>query len=76
MKYYVGVDLGGTNIAAGVVDSKYNIIGMAKAKTNMPRPAIEIAADMSRRNRRNFKCRSREERCRVDRDRLPWFNQS
>lgn len=47
MKYYVGVDLGGTNIAAGVVDSQYNIIAVAKTKTNMPRPANEIAADMS-----------------------------
>ena len=48
MKYYVGIDLGGTNIAAGIVDSQYNIIEVAKTKTNMPRPATEIAADMSR----------------------------
>ena len=26
MKYYVGIDLGGTNIVAGVVDENYNII--------------------------------------------------
>ena len=25
MKYYVGIDLGGTNIVAGVVDENYNI---------------------------------------------------
>ncbi|NMA79996.1 MAG: ROK family protein [Clostridiales bacterium] len=48
MKYYVGIDLGGTNIAAGVVDSQYNIIATAKTKTNMPRSASEIANDMSR----------------------------
>ena len=27
MKYYVGIDLGGTNIATGVVDENYQIIG-------------------------------------------------
>ena len=26
MKYYVGIDLGGTNIVAGVVDEEYNIV--------------------------------------------------
>ena len=40
--YKVGVDLGGTNIAVGVIDENYNIIGRGKAKTACPRPAEEI----------------------------------
>lgn len=48
MKYYVGIDLGGTNIVAGVVDENYNIISKAKTKTNCPRPAKEIADDMAK----------------------------
>lgn len=44
--YFIGVDLGGTNIAAGVVDENYNIIGRGKIKTRAPRPAEEIADDM------------------------------
>lgn len=48
MKYYVGIDLGGTNIVAGVVDENYNIITKASVKTNRPRPAKEIADDMGK----------------------------
>ena len=48
MKYYVGIDLGGTNIVAGVVDEEYNIIAKASTKTNCPRPEKEIAEDMAR----------------------------
>ena len=44
--YKVGVDLGGTNIAVGVIDENYNIIGRGKAKTACPRPAEEIFEDM------------------------------
>lgn len=44
--YYLGIDLGGTNIAAAVVDDSYQIIGRGKVKTRCPRPAEEIAADM------------------------------
>lgn len=44
--YKVGVDLGGTNIAVGVINDKYEIIGRGKAKTNMPRPAKEIFDDI------------------------------
>lgn len=46
MKYYIGIDLGGTNIVAGVVDENYNIIKKASTKTNLPRPEKEIAEDM------------------------------
>lgn len=48
MKYYIGIDLGGTNIVAGVVDENYKIISKASTKTNLPRPEKEIAADMAR----------------------------
>ena len=48
MKYYVGIDLGGTNIVAGVVDKEYNIIAKASTKTNCPRPEKEIADDMAK----------------------------
>ncbi len=48
MMYRVGIDLGGTNIVAGVVDSEYAIVATAKCKTAMPRPADEILADMAR----------------------------
>ncbi len=44
--YYLGIDLGGTNIAAGVVNEKFEIIGRGKVKTRAPRPAAEIAEDM------------------------------
>ncbi len=47
MKYYIGIDLGGTNIKAGVVNEKYEIIGKASVKTACPRPAEEIADDMA-----------------------------
>ncbi len=40
--YRIGVDLGGTNIATGVIDENNKIIGRGKVKTNAPRPAEEI----------------------------------
>lgn len=48
MKYYVGIDLGGTNIVAGVVNENYNIVAKASTKTNCPRPEKEIADDMTK----------------------------
>ncbi len=44
--YKLGIDLGGTNIVAGVVDENYKIIATAKRKTNAPRPAESIIDDM------------------------------
>lgn len=44
--YRLGIDLGGTNIVAGIVDENYNIISTAKRKTNCPRPSAEIADDI------------------------------
>ena len=48
MAYYVGIDLGGTNIVAGVVDERCQILAKAETKTRAPRPAEEICADMGR----------------------------
>ncbi len=47
MKYYVGIDLGGTNIAVGVVDECYHIVGRGKLKTAPPRAAELVADDMA-----------------------------
>lgn len=47
MRYYMGIDLGGTNIKAGVVDDAFRIIGRAKAKTGIPRPAEEVMDAMA-----------------------------
>lgn len=48
MKYYIGIDLGGTNIKAGVVSEDFEIVSKATCKTNLPRPAEEICADMAK----------------------------
>ena len=48
MKRYIGIDLGGTNIAAGVVDSDFRIISRATTPTNRPRPCEEICKDMAK----------------------------
>lgn len=45
--FRVGVDLGGTNIAVGVINDENKIIGRGKVKTNIPRPAEEIIDDMA-----------------------------
>ena len=55
MKYYIGIDLGGTNIVAGVVNEAYEILAKASVKTNLPRPEQEIAADMARLQRKQPK---------------------
>ena len=44
--YWLGIDLGGTNIAKGVVDENYKIIGRGKMKTNAGRGAEQIADDI------------------------------
>ena len=46
--YRLGIDLGGTNIVAGVVDENKKIIATAKVKTNCPRPAEEIVDDIAK----------------------------
>lgn len=46
--YRVGVDLGGTNIVAGVINEKMEIIGKGKLKTNCPRDAADILEDVAK----------------------------
>lgn len=43
----VGVDLGGTNIAVGVVDENYNIVAKANRKTAAHRSCEEIVDDIA-----------------------------
>lgn len=45
--YYVGIDLGGTNIAAGLVDEKGNILYKASIPTIKERDWREIVRDMA-----------------------------
>ena len=45
--YNIGIDLGGTNIVASVVDDKYNIIATGKTPTAVPRSAEEIFDDIA-----------------------------
>ena len=45
--YRIGVDLGGTNIAVGLVDENYNIVKKASVPTNVARGADAIVADIS-----------------------------
>lgn len=48
MAYYIGIDIGGTNIACGIVDDDFNIVARAKVKTNAPRPYAEILEDIKK----------------------------
>lgn len=45
--YYLGIDLGGTNIVAGVVDEDGKIIVKANCKTSIPRTMDAICDDMA-----------------------------
>lgn len=45
--YNIGIDLGGTNIAVGVVNEKYEIVGKGKLKTAKTSDASKIVADMA-----------------------------
>ncbi len=45
--YYLGIDLGGTNIVAGVVDEDGKVLVKASCKTNAPRSEAEICDDMA-----------------------------
>lgn len=44
---YIGIDLGGTNIAAGLVDEEGKIIKRLSTPTAMPRPYAPIIKDMA-----------------------------
>ncbi len=46
--YTIGIDLGGTNIVAAVVNDKYEIVAKAKTPTNIPRSPEEIFDDIAK----------------------------
>lgn len=48
MKYYIGVDVGGTNLVAAIVDEKLHIVAKASCKTNLPREAEDTVKDIAR----------------------------
>ena len=45
--YWMGIDLGGTNIVAGLVDETRTIVDRVSVKTRVPRPIEEMADDMA-----------------------------
>ena len=45
--YYLGVDLGGTNIKAALVSKNGEIVNEAAAPTNLPRTAQEVCDDIA-----------------------------
>ncbi len=46
MEYYAGVDLGGTNIAVGIVNSQKQIVGRTTVKTNPQRHYSQVLDDL------------------------------
>lgn len=46
--YRIGIDLGGTNIAVGIVDDEHKIVVKSSTPTLAKRPPEEIVADMAR----------------------------
>lgn len=44
--YYIGVDIGGTNLVSCVVDDNYNILSKVKIKTSSPRAYDDILKDL------------------------------
>ena len=47
MKYYLGIDLGGTNIATGVIQEDYTMLAKHSVPTAYPRSAEAIVEDMA-----------------------------
>lgn len=47
MKYYVGIDLGGTNIAAGITDENGNMIAKYSTKTSPQKTFEELVGDIA-----------------------------
>ena len=45
--YRIGIDLGGTHIAAGLADPARRLADRLSVKTNAPRPVAGVAADMA-----------------------------
>lgn len=47
MKYYLGVDIGGTNVVVGAVDKNGCLIDKSSFKTNIPRPANDLCKEIT-----------------------------
>ena len=47
MKYYLGLDVGGTNFAAGIIDENYRVIEKTSVPAGAGRSIEEITADMA-----------------------------
>ena len=47
MSWSIGIDLGGTNIAVGLVDDSHRIADRETVKTKVPRPAESLAESMA-----------------------------
>ena len=47
MKYYIGIDLGGTTIQAGVVTEEFDIVATAPCTPNLPSPAAALCAALT-----------------------------
>ena len=45
--YRIGVDLGGTNIAVGIVNEKFEIVAQDSTPTLVERPSVEIVDDIA-----------------------------
>ena len=45
--YRIGIDLGGTNIVAGLVDENRRIVDKCSIRTEAPRPIEDLCADMA-----------------------------
>lgn len=45
--YRIGIDLGGTNIAVGIVNENYEIVAQHSVPTGAERPAADVIADMA-----------------------------
>lgn len=47
MQYSIGIDLGGTNIAAGIIDEQHHLVDTLHVSTQSERPWEQVAADMA-----------------------------
>ena len=45
-KHYLGIDVGGTNLAAGVLDDKYNLLAKSRLSTDPKRPFDLVVRDI------------------------------
>lgn len=46
--YYLGIDIGGTNVVVGIIDESYNILASDSFKTLAPRSAESICDDIAK----------------------------